>query len=156
MIDKWDKRFIELAKHISTWSKDPSRKFGCVIVDDDRVIVSIGYNGFPRGVIDDNPKYWERPDKYLRAVHSEENAVINAARTGVSVKNCTAYVNGTPCASCARKLINAGVKRIVGFKPNIDDPTYKKDFEIAQSMYDESKISFETLDEIMPDLKNQQ
>ena len=52
MSDKWDKRFLDLAKHISDWSKDPSTKVGCIVVGEDREIRSTGFNGFPRGIED--------------------------------------------------------------------------------------------------------
>ena len=56
MSGKWDVRFIELAKHISLWSKDPSTKVGCVVVGEDREIRSTGFNGFPRGIDDDDER----------------------------------------------------------------------------------------------------
>ena len=75
MNDKWKRRFIELAKHISTWSKDPSTQVGAVIVRPDKTIASVGFNGFPRGVDDRPEKLADRPLKYQMIVHAEINAI---------------------------------------------------------------------------------
>ena len=83
---KWDFRFIELAKHISLWSKDPSTKVGCVVVGEDREIRSTGFNGFPRGIDDDEDRLTNREKKYPLICHAEENAIMHAARIGVSLK----------------------------------------------------------------------
>ncbi len=69
--DKWDRRFIELARHIAGWSKDPSTKVGCVIVNSDRTIASIGYNGLPRGVIDTPERLGLRDAKLAMTLHAE-------------------------------------------------------------------------------------
>ncbi len=141
----WDRRFIALAEHISAWSKDPSTKVGCVVVGPDREIVTTGYNGFPRGVIDD-PKRMERPAKYLWTSHAEENAVAHAARIGVSLKGCTAYVTHCPCSRCARGLIQAGVKRVVF--PNEARGTVGMDvteFEVAAIMFGEAGVVLDPL-----------
>ena len=86
MGDKWDKRFLELAKHISLWSKDPSTKVGCVVVGEDREIRSTGFNGFPRGIEDDHGRLSDRAQKYPLICHAEENAIMHAAGGGVSLK----------------------------------------------------------------------
>lgn len=111
-MDKWDSRFLELARYISTWSKDPSTKVGCVVVGPDREIRSTGYNGFPRGVIDTEERLDNREVKYQLMVHAEMNAVLHAARIGVSLKGCTAYTTWPPCTRCAVSLIQAGISRV--------------------------------------------
>ena len=78
MGDKWDERFLELASHISLWSKDPSTKVGCVVVGDDREIRSTGFNGFPRGIKDDETRLSDRSQKYPLICHAEENAIMHA------------------------------------------------------------------------------
>ena len=70
MSNKWDKRFLELAKHISDWSKDPSTKVGCVVVGEDREIRSTGFNGFPRGIEDKIERREEREQKYPMICHA--------------------------------------------------------------------------------------
>ncbi len=104
----WHKRFAEMATHVASWSKDPSTKVGCVIVDDDNVVLSAGYNGLPRKVRDLDERM-ERPAKYLWTSHAEENAVAQAARKGVALQGSIAYVTHHPCSRCARSLIQAGV-----------------------------------------------
>ena len=122
MSEKWDRRFIDLALHISNWSKDPSTKVGCVVVGADREIRSTGFNGFPRGIEDSLERLEDREMKYPLICHAEENAIMHAARTGISLKNCIAYVTWPPCTRCARSLIQAGVSEIV----------YPKEVEIPE------------------------
>jgi dCMP deaminase len=111
---RWDCKFMDLAKHIAEWSKDTSSKIGAVVVDDDRNVLVTGYNGPPRGVRDDVPERQERPYKYHFPSHAEENAVAQAARTGVALNGCTMYVSGLPpCSTCARLIIQAGIRRLV-------------------------------------------
>lgn len=111
MDDKWDKRFMDLAKHISSWSKDPSTKVGCVIADDDKKVVALGYNGFPRGIADSPERLNHRETKYKFVVHSEPNAFANANR---SVKGCTIYTYPfAPCSDCMKLIITNGIKRVV-------------------------------------------
>ena len=112
--DKWDNRFMKLAREISTWSKDPSSKIGAVIVNDERRILATGYNGFPRGIADTEERLNDREQKYPRIVHGEMNALMNALYSGVSVKDATIYVWGLPiCAECTKSVIQAGIKRVV-------------------------------------------
>ena len=106
-MSKWDYRFVDLAKHISTWSKDESSKVGAVIVDDKRRVVSLGFNGRPRGTSDE-PMSRER--KLMRVVHAEENALLFS---GKSVDGYTIYVTHHPCANCAAKIVQSGIKRVV-------------------------------------------
>ena len=109
--NKWDQRFLHLASHISNWSKDPSTKVGCVVVGSDREIRSTGFNGFPRGIEDSPERLDDRNQKYPLICHAEENAIMHAARVGVSLKGCVAYVTWPPCTRCARSLIQAGCRR---------------------------------------------
>ena len=117
----WDKRFLKLAKHISEWSKDPSTKVGCVVVGPDRELRSTGFNGLPRGIEDNEERLNNREIKYPLICHAEENAIMHAARIGISLKGCTAYVTWPPCTRCARSLIQAGVSTIV-YPENIEIP----------------------------------
>jgi dCMP deaminase len=110
MTEKWNKRFLELADHISSWSKDPSTKVGAVIVDDKKRIVSVGYNGFPRGVDDAEERYNDRPLKYKLVCHAERNALDNAP---ISVEGCTMYVSLMPCSECTKSIIQRGIKKLI-------------------------------------------
>ena len=139
--EKWDRRFLELAKHISEWSKDPSTKVGCVVVGEDREIRSTGFNGFPRGIEDDSNRLEDREQKYPLICHAEENAIMHAARIGVSLKGNTAYISWPPCSRCARSLIQAGVNEVV-FPAGVDVPErWRPDFDIAIAMMNEAGIA---------------
>ena len=83
MSEKWDKRYLELARHISEWSKDPSTKIGAIAIGDHGQVLSQGYNGFPRGINDDTFRLTVREVKYKYIVHAEMNAIYNASFNGV-------------------------------------------------------------------------
>jgi dCMP deaminase len=108
----WDTWFMTLAYVSSQRSLDPDTKHGCIVVDSERTILSIGYNSPPRGC-DDTKIPLNRPDKYKYMEHAESNAIINAARSGTSLKDSTFYITGMPCHECLRKIINVGAKRII-------------------------------------------
>lgn len=115
---KWDLRFLELAKLVSTWSKDPSTKTGAVIVSSDRRVVSVGFNGFPQNMVDLPENYSNREEKYSRIVHCEMNALLFAKE---SVHGCTLYT--WPLMSCDRCFVHmsqAGIKRFVAPEPSAD------------------------------------
>ena len=140
MSDKWDIRFLELAKHIAGWSKDPSTKVGCIVVGEDREIRSTGFNGFPRGISDDNDRLLDREKKYPLICHAEENAIMHAARIGVSLKGSTAYVTWPPCSRCARSLIQAGIKEVVYSTAEEVPERWLEDFNISTSMLEEANV----------------
>jgi dCMP deaminase len=141
MSEKWDRRFLELASHISTWSKDPSTKVGCVVVGEDREIRSTGFNGFPRGIEDDAERLEDRAQKYPLICHAEENAIMHAARIGISLKGNTAYVTWPPCTRCTRSLIQAGISEVV-YPTGIEIPErWGDDLGIAMGMMEEAGIT---------------
>ena len=140
MSDKWDLRFIELAHHISSWSKDPSTKVGCVVVGSDREIRSTGFNGFPRGIDDSIERLANREEKYPLICHAEENAIMHAARIGVSLRDCTAYVTWPPCTRCARSLIQSGIVEVV-YAGGTDIPErWVEDFTRSTGMMKEAGL----------------
>ena len=137
----WDVRFIELAKHISGWSKDPSTKVGCIIVGSDREIRSTGFNGFPRGIDDSEERLTNRDLKYPLICHAEENAIMHAARIGVSLKDCTAFVTWPPCTRCTRSLIQAGVREVV-YPADLTIPErWLEDFNLGRQMFSEAGVN---------------
>lgn len=108
---KWHRRFLALAQHVEAWSKDPSMKVGAVIVDSNRRILSLGYNGFPRGVKDLDYRYEDRSLKYPLVVHAEVNAVVSA---GHDLRGATLYCStGVPCPDCMGVIIQAGIDEVV-------------------------------------------
>lgn len=145
MTSNWDLRFIGLAQHISTWSKDPSTKVGCVVVGEDREIRSTGFNGFPRGIKDDEERLTDREKKYPLICHAEENAIMHAARIGVSLKDSTAYVTWPPCSRCARSLIQAGIREIVYPETGKIPERWIEDFTISDSMLNEAGVAVRTI-----------
>ncbi len=146
MSDKWDVRFVELAMHIANWSKDPSTKVGCVVVGEDREIRSTGFNGFPRGIKDDEERLLDREKKYPLICHAEENAIMHAARIGVSLKGSTAYVTWPPCSRCARSLIQSGIKEIIYPTPGEIPERWIEDFNISNGMISEAGVIVRTID----------
>ena len=105
-----DRHFLRLAWVTAlNLSKDPSTKVGAVIVTEDTRQVSIGYNGFPRG-LDESPERWEKPLKYEFVIHAELNAIMNCP---FDTKGCTLYCTHQPCHRCLEHLVNAGIRRVV-------------------------------------------
>lgn len=111
MSAKWDTRFLRLAREVASWSKDPSTKTGAVIVDSNRQIVSVGFNGFPQGMPDDEALYANRDEKYSRIVHCEINALLFAGKLPAG---CTLYnVPFMSCDRCVVQMLQAGIRRFV-------------------------------------------
>jgi len=143
----WDELYIAMVRLVAMKSKDSSTKCGCVIVGPDHEVRSTGYNGLPRGVEYREDRTEVRPEKYFWFEHSERNAIYNAARMGLSLKGCTAYVTGPPCADCARGLIQAGIKEVV-IPTDVSQCAIKnKDkwgdsCDRAQKMFAESGVTF--------------
>ena len=111
----WDEYFMGIAVLSAMRSKDPNTKVGACIVDDDHKVVSIGYNGMPAGVPEEELS-WNKGEgldsKYLYVCHAEFNAILNT-RNGSSVKGGTLYVTLFPCNECAKAVIQTGIKEIV-------------------------------------------
>ena len=114
MNNNWDKKYIDLAKHIATWSKDPSTKIGAVAIGEKGQVLAQGYNGFPRGIDDSYDRLFTRETKYKYVVHAEMNCIYNATYNGVSLQGATIYISGLPvCSECAKGLIQVGIQRVV-------------------------------------------
>ncbi len=122
-MNKWDKRFMEMADLVATWSScyQQNRQVGAIIVRDKRVITT-GYNGAPAGI-----KSCVEKGECLRrknnipsgtraemcyAIHAEQNAIIQAARIGTSVKDATLYCTHQPCVICSKMIVNAGITKV--------------------------------------------
>ena len=145
MSNKWDKRFLEMAKLVASWSKDPSTQVGAVAVRN-RNVIAQGYNGFPRGMDDDPQYYNDRPLKYRLIVHAEMNAIYNAAENGVSLKDSTLYVYGLPvCNDCAKGLVQAGIKRIVTPKQDVPK-NWQDSVRNSALMFDEVGILWDWIE----------
>lgn len=140
---KWDRRFLGLANLVATWSKDHSTGVGAVIVDAKNRIVSMGFNGFPRAVRDDEATLNNRDEKLRRTIHAEANAILFAGRP---VEGCTIYVTHPPCAKCAATIIQAGIARVVSRPPwNSFTERWADDMRSAAEMFAEAGTGFDYL-----------
>lgn len=175
----WDSLFLGMASVVSFKSKDPSQKVGAVVVQDN-IPVSVGFNGFPRGIREcefvkmsfrqgDKGKLdelrWSRPEKYQRIEHAERNAIYNAARLGVRLEGATIYTTLHPCDVCARAIIQAGIAKVVYEKMNNWSPLGKgrhpdSCLTISSNMLKEAGVSVQAvkskvqiLTSHVPDLK---
>ena len=142
-MDKWDKRFMELAETVANWSScfQENRHVGAVIVKDKR-IVATGYNGAPAGI-----KSCSERGECLRrvrniasgtmqevcyAVHAEQNAIIQAAKLGIPLDGAVMYVTHQPCVICTRMIINSGIKKVI-YKNGYPD-------DFALQLFSESNV----------------
>lgn len=137
----WDRRFLDLADHIAQWSKDPSTKVGAVIVNKDKQILSVGYNGFPRGVEDRQERYNEREMKYLFVAHAERNAMDNAF---TDIRGSTLYTSLCPCNECAKSIIQRGITRVITRPPPIDKIEVFKMW-VTNQMFDEANVDIQLM-----------
>lgn len=141
-MDKWDVRYLNLAKQVALWSKDPSTKIGAVAVGGKGELLSTGYNGFPRNIEDSEERYNDRDLKYKMIVHAEMNAIFNATYNGVSLNGSTVYVSGLPCcSSCALGLIQVGVKRVV-MDGDPTNPRWKESWALSESLFNEAGVKW--------------
>jgi len=140
--DKWDKRYLEIARQVSSWSKDPSRKIGAVIVGNAGQIISQGYNGFARGIKDTEERYNDRETKYKYIVHAEANAIFNAIHNSASPVGSTIYVTGLPvCHQCADIIIQTGIKKVVMNTEPYDN--WEESGNLALEKFKEAGIEYE-------------
>lgn len=135
--ERWDLRFLGLAKHISSWSIDPSTKVGAVIVDKKNRIISLGYNGFPRGIKDDDRLY-DREKKLSIILHAEENSLLFANK---NLYGCTIYTYPMfPCSKCCSKIIQSEIKRIVSTISN--NRRWDESIKLSKDLCLESGVEF--------------
>jgi dCMP deaminase len=140
----WRDRYLDLAKQVSTWSKDPSRKIGAVAVGSKGQILSQGFNGFPRGILDSADRYNDRPMKYKLVVHAEMNVIYNATFNGVSLDGASLYVYGLPvCSECAKGIIQVGIKNVVVYTDDVVPAVWTDSYEFTYDMFKESGVQCE-------------
>ena len=107
---KWDERFMEMARLVSSWSKDPSSQVDAVIARG-KFVVSVGFNGLPQGIADTAERLENREIKYPIILHAEVNAILSARQ---DVRGCSLYVTPyMPCPQCASMIVQSGIQRIV-------------------------------------------
>jgi dCMP deaminase len=138
-MSNWDNFFLEMATLISTRSKDPSTQVGAVLVDSQRRVVSVGFNGFPKGTSDAPALYLDREEKYRRVLHAECNAILFADRPGD-----TLYVTHPPCSQCMAMAIQHGVSRVVYKKFEMRE-AWKVSHKSAIEMAREALVAVESI-----------
>lgn len=148
-IPDWDEFFMRHVYLASTKSKDPSSKLGAILVKDG-VIISEGYNGFPRGVKDSLERYSIREEKYKYVVHAEANSILNAARNGIITKGSIMYTNGIPCNECAKSIIQAGITEVIihdgwPMGKTTGDGKWDSAAKITSTMFDECGIKVRSI-----------
>jgi len=140
----WQSRYLSLAKEVSTWSKDPSRKIGAVAVGSKGQILAQGYNGFPRGILDSADRYSDRPTKYRLVVHAEMNVIYNATFNGVSLDGASLYVYGLPiCSECAKGIIQVGIKDVTVITDDVVPDIWTESWTNTCSMFNETGVKYE-------------
>ena len=139
----WTEYFFEMAKVAASKSKDRSRGVGAVIANDDKRILSVGYNGFPSGCNDNIEERHERPAKYLWTEHAERNAIYSAGRSGVPLIGATMYVTLFPCPGCARAIIQSGIKKVFTIKPDFEDKNWGEKWQVSMEMLYDGGVALE-------------
>lgn len=135
---QWSTRFLGLAEHVARWSKDPSTQCGAVIVRPDKTIASMGFNGFPRGIKDDD-RLECREKKYERVIHAEMNALLFLKEPA---KGYDMFIwPMLPCNRCAAHIIQAGIARIVA--PVVVPPHWTAAAEISRELFLEAGVRVE-------------
>ena len=138
----WDEYFMSIALLSAKRSADPSTQVGACIVDSNNKVVSIGYNGMPRG-IDDCNLSWNRngtdlDSKYLYVCHAEFNAILNT-RDGSQLKGCRVYVTLFPCNECAKAIIQSHIKEVIylddKYHDSVSATASRKLFDLAGIKY---------------------
>lgn len=141
---RWTDYYMGFARHAATKSKDTTQ-VGAILVGPDGEVRLTAFNGPPRGV-EDLVERRERPAKYLFASHAEANLVSFAAREGIRTAGCIVYVTHSPCASCARTLIQAGIREVVCGHGTTSMPP--EEFAAARLMFREAGVTKTMLEPI--------
>lgn len=153
MTERWDRHFLALAATHARMSKDTSTKVGTILVRDERLILAAGFNGFPYGIADDD-RLLDRELKLKLIVHAEMNAVLAAARRGISVDGATMYTacqsgterwGGPPCTRCAVECIQAGIREVVSYPAKLTPSRWAHDLLLARSILAEAGVKFREL-----------
>lgn len=141
-LDKWDRRFLEVAYMCASWSKDPEDGVGTVLVSSDKRQVSWGYNGFPGGVDDSYERLHDKTIKRHFTLHSELNALLNSA---VDVRGWTMYCTKFPCMECAKAIVQTGIVRLV-CEESYEDSNWAIDQFHAGKLLGEAGVRIDTFE----------
>lgn len=134
-------KFVPVAQAIAQMSKNPKRKIGALILSKDLVIISSGYNWLPCKVHEFSWRL-EQPEKQYFMCHAEQNAIAQAARTGAATDGCIMLITGLmPCATCARMIVQAGIRTVVYPASTEQDITWAADFERSALILEEGGVT---------------
>jgi dCMP deaminase len=139
-MNKWDARFVGMAFFVASWSKDPDRKSGAILVSPDFRKVSVGFNGLPKGVLDSQDRLTDRKLKNKMTVHAELNAIFNS---GFAPAGCTLYSTYFPCHECAKGIIQTGVARLVSPRPEFEHPRWGESWDLSMMMITEASLQID-------------
>ncbi len=156
----WDQYFMSLAFVAAQRSPDPRTKHGAIIVNEQYRVLGMGYNGHPRGGINDLSYDWDSDDKYDHVIHAELNAILNCVQPPI---DGTIYITGRPCVQCALAIAQSGIKTVI-FGPvesrmDVKWAKTKKIFHnhfIHASRYDDTALLWETLNGVLSRLGRDQ
>lgn len=145
------KKFYQLAEfQANLFSKDPNTKVGALLLAPGSLqILSVGYNGFPRGIDETESARWERPVKYFRVSHAELNSIANASRHGTPLEGAIAVVTMFPCATCAKLLIQAGISCLVTRQPDMNCPRWGEEFHYSMDMFQEAGVAMMFVEQLV-------
>lgn len=155
----WEDYFMSIALVSAQRSKDPVTQVGACIINEDKRIVGVGYNGFPTGCSDDEFPWGKdlQDSKHLYVIHAEENAILN--RFSAELKNCTMFVTRFPCNQCARIIIQSGIKHIIYMSDKKSDTievkASKRMLETVGIQYEKYQPSCKGLQIDLEDIDNQ-
>ena len=142
--EKWDRRFLEMASLVASWSKDPSSQVGAVLTRG-KFVLSVGFNGLPQGIADTAERLENREIKYPIILHAEVNAILSARQ---DVRGCSLYVTPyMPCPQCASMIVQSGVRRIV-YTPS-DHARWGRP-PLSEALFREASIELVELEPLRP------
>lgn len=146
-MNKWDKRFLGMAhREVKEWSKDPSTKVAAIIIDSDNNVRAVSYNGFPKGIKDDE-RLNNRELKYSLVQHAESNSISTCAKLGIKTDGCSIAITNFPCSTCMGLLINAGIKKVITSKPTEDYLSrWKESIDLSKELMEEAGIELVMID----------
>ncbi len=141
-------KFMGLALEVAKLSKDTSTQVGALLLGSHNEIRSMGYNGAPRGCsADEDSRGSTRPEKYFWFSHAELNAITNAARTGTPLEGCVLVVTHFPCMDCARAIVQAGIKRVVTYRPSDEFASrWSEHISRAYQLFEECNVAIDLID----------
>ena len=143
-------KYMRIADATASFSKDPSTQVGAVIIGPAQEVRSLGYNGAPRGCSADElgDDRGARPEKYFWFSHAEANAIANAARVGTPLEGCAMLVTHYPCMSCAKTIVQAGIKQVVCPEPEVGfAERWAEDIQRTRALFYECGVHLITFEE---------